>query len=134
MSKHAAGWQRRLLRLYLPWLMLAAGLVGLVLLVSRQRQIHQQPMQPEQVGGLVAQQPCTVSAVLDQSSDSLRSAEAAGTVIVQTGASPAARPLLTGRRFVERISSDSTRLPLSLPVRMTPLDTISPIAPLEPIR
>lgn len=123
MSKHAVNKQRHPVRVYLPWLMLAAGLVGLLLLVSRHPAVPERP----------AQQPAAVSTVPDTSSDSLL-AGSEGTVVIPTGTPPSARPHPTVPRFVERISSDTTRLPLSLPVRMTLLDSISPTAPVEPIR
>jgi hypothetical protein len=125
MSKHAAKRQRRLLLHWLPWLMLAVGVVGLLLLISHPRQREEQRPQPAPARGSAAQQPCTVSTV---PLDSFRIPEATGQTVIQP------RPQPTAPRFVERISSDSTPLPLSLPLRMAPLDTISSLTPLEPIR
>ena len=125
MSKHAAKKQHGRLRLWLPWLMLAVGVVGLLLLISHPRQRQERRAQPAPARESAAEQPCTVSAA---PLDSVPVPVATGKTIIQPGPQPAMP------RFKERISSDSTRQPLSLPLRMAPLDTISSLTPLEPIR
>jgi hypothetical protein len=125
MSRHAASRQRRLLGLYLPWLILATGLVGLFLLISRPRQIPERPAPPPHKS--LPYRPPVIPALPDTGVSG--AAATAKTWILP----PPPRTQPTAPRFEERVSSDSSRIPLTVPLSMPPLDTIAPLAPLRPI-